>query len=142
VNDVAFEECVEVTVELAAAGISTLILPGRLLQSQVTSSRLMLPFMVCLAHQNIWLSVTEHVCLRRFHRKFEPAYNRRLWIEQKQDFGVWNISYQMVSCQEWEGYSNQTALGSVADLGYTSCCPNNPVLFIPFHSIHANGDMW
>ncbi|KAI9572278.1 RlpA-like double-psi beta-barrel-protein domain-containing protein-containing protein [Boletus coccyginus] len=42
------------------------------------------------------------------------------------DFGVWNISYQAVSCQEWEGYTNHTALGSVADLGYTSCCPNNP----------------
>ncbi|KAG9316281.1 RlpA-like double-psi beta-barrel-protein domain-containing protein-containing protein [Chiua virens] len=42
------------------------------------------------------------------------------------DFGVWNISYQSVSCQEWEGYQNQSALGSVADLGYTSCCPNDP----------------
>ena len=49
---------------------------------------------------------------------------------RKQDFGVWNISYQSVSCQEWEGYNNQSALGSVADLGYTSCCPNDPVLSI------------
>jgi len=42
------------------------------------------------------------------------------------DFGIWDISYQSVSCQEWEGYTNQTALGSVAYLGYTSCCPNDP----------------
>ncbi|KAF8441618.1 RlpA-like double-psi beta-barrel-protein domain-containing protein-containing protein [Boletus edulis BED1] len=54
------------------------------------------------------------------------------------DFGVWNVSYQSVSCQEWQGYTNQTALGSVADLGYTSCCPNNPVLLNPLRTVHPN----
>ncbi|KAH7919735.1 hypothetical protein BV22DRAFT_1022481 [Leucogyrophana mollusca] len=42
------------------------------------------------------------------------------------DFGVWNISYQSVSCDSWEGWNNAAALGSVADLGYTACCPDNP----------------
>ncbi|KAJ7594313.1 RlpA-like double-psi beta-barrel-protein domain-containing protein-containing protein [Mycena floridula] len=40
------------------------------------------------------------------------------------DFGVWNISYQSVDCQQWAGYSNPAALGSLADSG--GCCPSNP----------------
>jgi len=42
------------------------------------------------------------------------------------DFGVWNISYQTVSCENWEGWNHGSALGSVADLGYSACCPDNP----------------
>ncbi|KIO09840.1 hypothetical protein M404DRAFT_130927 [Pisolithus tinctorius Marx 270] len=44
------------------------------------------------------------------------------------DFGVWNISYRSVSCEYWEGWNNSAALGSVANLGYVSCCPDNPML--------------
>ncbi|GLB37572.1 hypothetical protein LshimejAT787_0406230 [Lyophyllum shimeji] len=44
------------------------------------------------------------------------------------DFGVWNISYQTVSCEpNWAGSQEATALGSVATLGPESvCCPANP----------------
>jgi len=43
------------------------------------------------------------------------------------DFGVWNISYQSVDCNDWEGWKNDAALGSVADQGPESvCCPSNP----------------
>ncbi|KDQ57810.1 hypothetical protein JAAARDRAFT_194081 [Jaapia argillacea MUCL 33604] len=42
------------------------------------------------------------------------------------DFGVWNISYQSVSCQEWAGYKDASALGSVTSLGSGACCPDNP----------------
>ncbi|PBK91506.1 hypothetical protein ARMGADRAFT_1166331 [Armillaria gallica] len=43
------------------------------------------------------------------------------------DFGVWNISYEIVSCENWAGWDNEAALGSVAYLGNESvCCPDNP----------------
>ncbi|KAK7005658.1 expansin-like EG45 domain-containing protein [Favolaschia claudopus] len=43
------------------------------------------------------------------------------------DFGVWNISYQTVPClSNWAGAKNKAALGSVADLGDSVCCPANP----------------
>lgn len=42
------------------------------------------------------------------------------------DFGVWNISYQSVPCSNWGGWNYAAALGSVADLGYSACCPGNP----------------
>ncbi|KAH7888486.1 RlpA-like double-psi beta-barrel-protein domain-containing protein-containing protein [Phlebopus sp. FC_14] len=44
------------------------------------------------------------------------------------DFGVWNISYQNVPCENWEGWSSGAGLGSVADLGYDACCPDNPTM--------------
>ncbi|KAL4074223.1 RlpA-like double-psi beta-barrel-protein domain-containing protein-containing protein [Scleroderma yunnanense] len=40
------------------------------------------------------------------------------------DFGVWNISYNTVSCEYWQGWHYSAALGSV--IGYDSCCPDNP----------------
>ncbi|KAF7361749.1 Expansin-like EG45 domain-containing protein [Mycena venus] len=44
------------------------------------------------------------------------------------DFGVWNVSYQTVSClPNWKGANNKAALGSVTNLGNESvCCPANP----------------
>ncbi|KAF9452711.1 hypothetical protein P691DRAFT_756102 [Macrolepiota fuliginosa MF-IS2] len=43
------------------------------------------------------------------------------------DFGVWNISYESVSClPNWSGARNAAALGSVADLGTGVCCPADP----------------
>ncbi|KAJ7072171.1 RlpA-like double-psi beta-barrel-protein domain-containing protein-containing protein [Mycena amicta] len=43
------------------------------------------------------------------------------------DFGVWNISYEVVSCSHWAGWKNAAALGSVTNLGNESvCCPANP----------------
>ncbi|KAG6333317.1 hypothetical protein ID866_5774 [Astraeus odoratus] len=42
------------------------------------------------------------------------------------DFGIWNISYQSVSCEHWDGWNDSSALGDVANLGYDSCCPNDP----------------
>ncbi|EGN99864.1 hypothetical protein SERLA73DRAFT_180115 [Serpula lacrymans var. lacrymans S7.3] len=40
------------------------------------------------------------------------------------DFGVWNISYQSVTCDDWEGWDNAAALGSEAAI--SGCCPDNP----------------
>ncbi|KIY74457.1 hypothetical protein CYLTODRAFT_416289 [Cylindrobasidium torrendii FP15055 ss-10] len=43
------------------------------------------------------------------------------------DFGVWNITYKVVSCTHWAGWNNAAALGSVAYLDSSSvCCPANP----------------
>ncbi|KAJ7217887.1 RlpA-like double-psi beta-barrel-protein domain-containing protein-containing protein, partial [Mycena pura] len=43
------------------------------------------------------------------------------------DFGVWNVSYETVSCTNWNGWKNAAALGSVTNLGNESvCCPANP----------------
>jgi len=39
------------------------------------------------------------------------------------DFGVWNITYQVVSCSNWAGFSDPAALGSV---GQGTCCPDDP----------------
>ncbi|KAI0790767.1 RlpA-like double-psi beta-barrel-protein domain-containing protein-containing protein [Abortiporus biennis] len=42
------------------------------------------------------------------------------------DFGVWNISYESVSClQDWAGSKQRAALGSVDD-GSSACCPADP----------------
>jgi len=42
------------------------------------------------------------------------------------DFGVWNISYETVTCTNWAGWKDAAALGSVASLGNGGCCPTNP----------------
>ncbi|KAI0312751.1 RlpA-like double-psi beta-barrel-protein domain-containing protein-containing protein [Amylostereum chailletii] len=43
------------------------------------------------------------------------------------DFGVWNVSYQSVSCApEWAGSKSASALGSVVALGDGACCPAEP----------------
>ncbi|KAF5393393.1 hypothetical protein D9757_000733 [Collybiopsis confluens] len=43
------------------------------------------------------------------------------------DFGVWNISYQSVSCSNWEGWNDAAALGSISSQGPESvCCAANP----------------
>ncbi|QRW08001.1 hypothetical protein RhiLY_07000 [Ceratobasidium sp. AG-Ba] len=44
------------------------------------------------------------------------------------DFGVWNISYQSVSCVDhWAGGHDPAALGSVNNLGNSVCCPADPL---------------
>jgi hypothetical protein len=46
-----------------------------------------------------------------------------------QDFGVWNISYQSVTCtSNWSGSKDAAALGSVPSLGDGGCCPANPTV--------------
>jgi len=43
------------------------------------------------------------------------------------DFGVWNVSYQTVPCTpNWAGSGDSSAMGSVANLGDSACCPGNP----------------
>jgi len=42
------------------------------------------------------------------------------------DFGVWNITYKSVDCDQWKGWKDSSALGSVASLGTSGCCPANP----------------
>jgi hypothetical protein len=50
-----------------------------------------------------------------------------------QDFGVWNITYAVVPCVPgWPGSQNAAALGSVANLGTSVCCPSNPTV-CPYH---------
>ncbi|KAG8970336.1 hypothetical protein FRC03_009609 [Tulasnella sp. 419] len=39
------------------------------------------------------------------------------------DFGVWNISYESISCSAWGGWKDQAALGSVPELENGACCP-------------------
>lgn len=44
------------------------------------------------------------------------------------DFGVWNISYQSVSCiDDWAGGHDPAALGSVDELGSSAYCPADPL---------------
>ncbi|KIL65928.1 hypothetical protein M378DRAFT_124962 [Amanita muscaria Koide BX008] len=44
------------------------------------------------------------------------------------DFGVWNVSYEEVSCaSSWAGAHNSEALGSVQSLGTSACCPTDPL---------------
>ncbi|KAJ1304315.1 hypothetical protein OPQ81_005475 [Rhizoctonia solani] len=44
------------------------------------------------------------------------------------DFGVWNVSYQSVSCVDsWAGGHDPAALGSVNNLGDSVCCPADPL---------------
>ncbi|KAI0812556.1 RlpA-like double-psi beta-barrel-protein domain-containing protein-containing protein [Irpex lacteus] len=44
------------------------------------------------------------------------------------DFGVWNVSYETVSClDDWAGRNDQAALGSVND-GSSACCPAEPTV--------------
>jgi len=39
------------------------------------------------------------------------------------DFGVWNVTYETVSCEHWAGWKDKAALGSIPnDVGYV-CCP-------------------
>lgn len=55
--------------------------------------------------------------------------NCELRFMLSQDFGVWNVSYASVSCtSNWAGASDQSALGSVADLGSSGCCPADPTV--------------
>ncbi|KAF8740781.1 hypothetical protein AX14_007159 [Amanita brunnescens Koide BX004] len=43
------------------------------------------------------------------------------------DFGIWNITYEEVSCTDnWSGGGNPAALGSVPSLGPNACCPADP----------------
>ena len=46
-----------------------------------------------------------------------------------QDFGVWNISYESVSCvSHWSGSKDAAALGSVPSLADGACCPADPTV--------------
>jgi len=40
------------------------------------------------------------------------------------DFGVWNVTYTSVSCEEWKGWKDEAAKGSAPDIN--GCCPANP----------------
>lgn len=42
------------------------------------------------------------------------------------DYGVWNVSYQAVSCERWAGWGNKAALGSDWAQESAACCPENP----------------
>ncbi|KAG0142297.1 hypothetical protein CROQUDRAFT_50492 [Cronartium quercuum f. sp. fusiforme G11] len=44
------------------------------------------------------------------------------------DFGIWDVEYQSISCEHWDGWKNESALGT--DPNYPAsdslCCPYNP----------------
>jgi len=42
------------------------------------------------------------------------------------DFGVWNGSYESVSCTQWAGFNDPAALGAVGSLADGFCCPADP----------------
>ncbi|GAA5875574.1 hypothetical protein JCM8547_007585 [Rhodosporidiobolus lusitaniae] len=45
------------------------------------------------------------------------------------DFGAWLIHFEQVSCEEWEGWTNETVLGLDPSLTSESgCCPANPLV--------------
>ncbi|KDN38694.1 hypothetical protein K437DRAFT_259301 [Tilletiaria anomala UBC 951] len=44
------------------------------------------------------------------------------------DYGVWNVTYAFVSCQQWAGYNDAAALGSEWGQQNSACCPDDPVL--------------
>ncbi|TFY76344.1 hypothetical protein EWM64_g7666 [Hericium alpestre] len=45
------------------------------------------------------------------------------------DFGVWNVSYDSVSCKpDWTGSKSAAALGSAPNLGNGVCCPADPTV--------------
>lgn len=45
------------------------------------------------------------------------------------DFGIWNITYEEVSCTtNWAGGQNAAALGSVPSQGLDACCPADPTV--------------
>ncbi|TRM69316.1 RlpA-like double-psi beta-barrel-protein domain-containing protein-containing protein [Schizophyllum amplum] len=58
------------------------------------------------------------------------------------DFGVWNITYEVVTCKDnWAGYDDTSALGAVDYLGPESaCCPVEPTGYLddscPSYSDH------
>ncbi|MBW0516188.1 hypothetical protein O181_055903 [Austropuccinia psidii MF-1] len=59
------------------------------------------------------------------NQSFFPA-NRQLYGYD--DFGIWDISYQSVSCELWSGWSNKSTLEVEKSYpGYQdNCCPSNP----------------
>ncbi|KZT38852.1 hypothetical protein SISSUDRAFT_712798 [Sistotremastrum suecicum HHB10207 ss-3] len=64
------------------------------------------------------------------------------------DFGVWNISYEIVTCTpNWAGSSTPAAMGSVTNLGDSVCCPgdvtsNNTCPSFSESSNTAPSDYW
>ncbi|GAA5825628.1 hypothetical protein JCM11251_000315 [Rhodosporidiobolus azoricus] len=45
------------------------------------------------------------------------------------DFGAWIIEFTSVSCENWAGWANETAVGRDMDLTSESgCCPANPLV--------------
>jgi len=52
------------------------------------------------------------------------------------DFGVWNVTYQSISCTHWAGWKDAAALGSVPDHENGVCCPAevNATLTCPSYS--------
>ena len=53
----------------------------------------------------------------------------RIDLPHLQDFGVWNISYESVSCaSHWSGFKDAAALGSVPSLADGACCPADPTV--------------
>jgi hypothetical protein len=50
----------------------------------------------------------------------------RLMLPFIQDFGVWNITYASVSCQEWRGWGDKAAKGSAPNIN--GCCPADPTV--------------
>ncbi|GAA5885527.1 hypothetical protein JCM6882_007454 [Rhodosporidiobolus microsporus] len=61
------------------------------------------------------------------------------------DFGAWIIEFEQVSCEEWAGWGNETAVGRDLDLSSESgCCPANPLIdndVCPAMSLKASASM-
>lgn len=68
-----------------------------------------------------------------------PLYGYAVWLlvilkqfyilMWSKDFGIWNITYEEVSCTtNWAGGQNAAALGSVPSLALDACCPADPTV--------------
>ena len=58
-------------------------------------------------------------------------HNRLNFSSPTQDFGVWNITYASVSCQEWKGWGDKAAKGSAPNIN--GCCPADPTVRALFY---------
>ncbi|GAA5987966.1 hypothetical protein JCM5350_007838 [Sporobolomyces pararoseus] len=59
------------------------------------------------------------------------------------DFGSWIVDFEQTSCENWQGWNNETALGLDASLTSDSgCCSANPLVdndICPAFSLSASG---
>ncbi|KAF9793165.1 RlpA-like double-psi beta-barrel-protein domain-containing protein-containing protein [Thelephora terrestris] len=89
---------------------------------------------LCPLSENGWCSATENKTNPSGqYLNFDLAYpssaisNNFFPSDEKlygyKDFGVWNITYALVSCEEWKGWGDAAAKGSAPNIN--GCCPAN-----------------
>jgi len=59
----------------------------------------------------------------------------------EKDFGVWNITYEAITCAEWNGWNDQAALGSAPNMFPGVCCPAEPSVCDLHLFFYRNSDL-